>query len=85
MGSVDAKTGSPKVAPAVDRDIVSAGATVSQDFNGTAFQAKVGTVQFSHGDTGNISASAGVKLPSGVTISGAWGRVPTCTAVTDRV
>ena len=58
----------------MDRDIVSAGAKVSQDFGDTEFQAKVGTVQFSKGDTGNVSASAGMKLPSGVTISGTWGK-----------
>ena len=74
MGSVSAATGQPMVSPAVDRDVVSAGATVSQSFGDTAFQAKVGTVQFSKGDTGNVSASAGLKLASGVTISGAWGK-----------
>lgn len=74
MGAVSPVTGEPMVSPAVDRDIVSAGAKVAQTFDGTEFQAKVGTVQFSAGDTGNISASAGVKLASGVTISGAWGK-----------
>ena len=74
MGAVSPVTGQPMVSPAVDRDIVSAGAKVAQTFAGTEFQAKVGTVQFSGGDTGNISASAGVKLASGVTISGTWGK-----------
>ena len=74
MGSVDAKTGLTKVSPKVDRDVVSAGAKIAETFGGTEFQAKVGTVQFSKGDSGIVSASAGMKLPSGVTVSGAWGK-----------
>ena len=74
MGSVSPATGMPMVSPAVDRDVVSAGAKISQNFGDTEFQAKIGTVQFSHGDAGNVSASAGLKLPAGVTISGAWGK-----------
>ena len=54
-------------------DEVSAGVSLSQSFGDTAFQAKVGTTM-SPGDTGTISASAGVKLPSGLTVSGAWGQ-----------
>ena len=53
-------------------DEVSAGVRISQSFGGTAFGAKIGTVQMP-GDNGTISASAGVKLDSGVTVSGAWG------------
>ena len=53
-------------------DQVSAGVRISQSFGGTAFGAKIGTVQMP-GDNGTISASAGVKLDSGVTVSGAWG------------
>ena len=54
-------------------DSVSAGITLSQDFGGTAFSAKLGTVQ-SPGGKGTISASAGVKLPAGLIVSGAWGK-----------
>ena len=53
-------------------DEVSAGLNVSQSFGDTAFQAKVGTTQ-SPGDNGTVSASAGIKMPSGLTVSGAWG------------
>ena len=53
-------------------DEVSAGVTVSQNFGDTAFQAKIGTTQ-SPGDNGTVSASAGIKMPSGLTVSGAWG------------
>ena len=74
MGAVSPVTGLPVVSPAVDRDIVSAGAKITQNFGGTDFQAKVGTVQFSGGDAGNVSASAGIALPSGVTVSGTWGK-----------
>ena len=54
-------------------DQVSAGVTLSQDIAGTAFSAKLGTVQWP-GDKGTLSASAGVKLPAGLIISGAWGK-----------
>ena len=54
-------------------DQVSAGIKLSQDFAGTAFSAKLGTVQ-SPGDMGTLSASAGVKLPAGIIVSGAWGK-----------
>ena len=54
-------------------DQVSAGVTLSQDFAGTAFSAKVGTVQWP-GDKSTVSASAGVKLPAGLIVSGAWGK-----------
>ena len=54
-------------------DQVSAGITVSQDIGGTAFSAKLGTVQWP-GDKSTVSASAGVKLPSGLIVSGAWGK-----------
>ena len=54
-------------------DQISAGFGVSQDFAGTAFSAKLGTVQ-RPGKTGTVSASAGVKLASGIIVSGAWGK-----------
>ena len=54
-------------------DQISAGVKISQDFDGTSFGAMIGTLQKS-GDASTISASAGVKLPSGITVSGAWGR-----------
>ena len=53
-------------------DQVSAGVTISQSFGDTAFGAKLGTIQ-SPGENGTVSASAGIKLPAGVTVSGAWG------------
>jgi predicted porin len=53
-------------------DAVSAGVTLSQDFGGTAFSAALGTIMHP-GDESTISGSAGVKLASGITISGAWG------------
>ena len=54
-------------------DEVSAGVKLSQSFGDTAFGAKVGTTM-SKGNTGTVSASAGIKLPAGVTFSGAWGQ-----------
>ena len=54
-------------------DEVSAGVTVSQSFGDTSFGAMVGTTQ-SPGENGTVSASAGIKLPAGVTVSGAWGQ-----------
>ena len=54
-------------------DEVSAGVSLSQSFGDTAFGAKVGTTM-SPGETGTLSASAGIKLPAGVTVSGAWGQ-----------
>ena len=53
-------------------DELSAGVTLSQSFGDTSFGAKVGTTQ-SPGDNGTVSASAGAKLSSGLTVSGAWG------------
>ena len=53
-------------------DQISAGVKISQDFDGTSFGAMIGTLQ-KPGDASTISASAGVKLPSGITVSGAWG------------
>ena len=53
-------------------DELSAGVTLSQSFGDTSFGAKVGTTQ-SPGDNGTVSASAGAKLASGLTVSGAWG------------
>ena len=53
-------------------DELSAGVSFSQSFGDTSFGAKVGTTQ-SPGDNGTVSASAGVKLSSGLTVSGAWG------------
>ena len=53
-------------------DAVSAGVKLSQDFGGTAFSAAVGTIM-QPGNESTISGSAGVKLASGITISGAWG------------
>ena len=53
-------------------DELSAGVSLSQNFGDTSFGAKVGTTQ-SPGDNGTVSASAGVKLSSGLTASGAWG------------
>ena len=52
---------------------VSAGVKLSQSFGDTAFGAKLGTTQ-SPGENGTVSASAGIKLPAGVTVSGAWGQ-----------
>lgn len=54
-------------------DQVSAGISVSQDFGGTSFSAGIGTVQWA-GSKATISGSAGVTLPAGISISGAWGR-----------
>ena len=53
-------------------DELSAGVKLNQSFGDTSFQARVGTTQKPR-DIGTISASAGVKLPSGLTVSGAWG------------
>ena len=53
-------------------DELSAGVVLSQSFGDTSFKAQVGTTQ-SRGDNGTVSASAGAKLPSGLTVSGAWG------------
>jgi predicted porin len=53
-------------------DQVSAGITLSQEFGGTAFSAALGTLMHP-GDANTVSASAGVKLPSGITFSGTWG------------
>ena len=53
-------------------DELSAGVSLSQNFGDTSFGAKVGTTQ-SPGDNGTVSASAGAKLASGLTVSGAWG------------
>ena len=55
-----------------NNDEVSAGVKISQSFGDTAFGAKIGTTQ-SPGDNGTVGASAGLKMPSGLTISGAWG------------
>ena len=55
-------------------DQVSAGIKLSQDFGGTDFSAALGTIQWGGGDKSTVSGSAGVKLASGVTISGAWGK-----------
>ena len=72
-------------------DQVSAGITLSQDFGGTAFSAALGTVMHP-GDESTISGSAGVKLASGITISGAWGllityeaHVRTCALARDPI
>ena len=54
-------------------DQVSAGIKLSQDFGGTEFSAALGTIQWP-GEKSTVSGSAGVKLASGVTISGAWGK-----------
>ena len=54
-------------------DQVSAGIKLSQDFGGTSFTAGIGTVQWGGSDKSTLSASAGVTLPSGVSLSGAWG------------
>ena len=53
-------------------DEISAGVSLGQNFGDTSFGAKVGTTQ-SPGDNGTVSASAGAKLSSGLTVSGAWG------------
>ena len=53
-------------------DELSAGVSLNQGFGDTSFGAKVGTTQ-SPGDNGTVSASAGAKLSSGLTVSGAWG------------
>ena len=54
-------------------DQVSAGLKLTQDLGGTTFKAGIGTVQFAGGKS-TISASAGVTLDSGISISGAWGK-----------
>jgi len=54
-------------------DQVSAGLKLNQEFGGTAFTAKVGTLQ-KPGKESTISGSAGMKMASGLTISGSWGR-----------
>ncbi len=54
-------------------DQVSAGIKLNQDFGGTEFSAALGTIQWP-GEKSTVSGSAGVKLASGVTISGAWGK-----------
>jgi len=54
-------------------DQVSAGLKLNQDFGGTAFTAKVGTLQ-KPGKESTISGSAGMKMASGLTVSGSWGR-----------
>ena len=57
-------------------DQFSAGLKLSQEFGGTAFSAGLGFVQ-NHGamlgQSDTFSGSAGVKMPSGVTISAAFG------------
>ena len=53
-------------------DEFSAGVSLSQNFGDTSFGAKVGTNQ-SPGGNSTVSASAGAKLSSGLTVSGAWG------------
>ena len=53
-------------------DAVSAGVKLSQDFGDTAFSAGLGTIMHP-GNESTISGSAGVKLASGITFSGAWG------------
>ena len=72
--AVNATTGDIENTPTMDVDQVSAGVSISQSVGDTSFGAKVGTIQMEN-DTGTISASAGVKLPSGVTVSGAWGKM----------
>ena len=52
-------------------DELSASVSLSQTFGDTEFGAKVGTTQ-EPGDNGTVGASAGVKMPSGLTVSGAW-------------
>jgi len=54
-------------------DQASAGLKLNQEFGGTAFTAKVGTLQ-KPGKESTISGSAGMKLASGLTVSGSWGR-----------
>lgn len=54
-------------------DEISAGVFLTQGFGDTAFGAKIGTTM-SPGDVGTVSASAGIMLPAGVTVSGAWGQ-----------
>ena len=63
-------------------DQISAGVKISQDFDGTSFGAMIGTLQ-KPGDASTISASAGVKLPSGITVSGAWGSARNMMGPTD--
>ena len=53
-------------------DELSAGVSLGQNFGDTSFAAMVGTTQ-SPGGNSTVSASAGVMLSSGLTISGAWG------------
>ena len=57
-------------------DQFSAGLKLNQEFGGTAFSAGLGFVQNhgGHGQSDTVSGSAGVKMPSGVTISAAWGK-----------
>ena len=54
-------------------DQISAGLKLTQDLGGTTFKAGVGTIQWAGGQS-TISASAGVTLDSGISISGAWGQ-----------
>ena len=53
-------------------DEISAGAGISQSFGDTSFSARIGVNQ-TPGDNGTVSASAGISLPAGVTVSAAWG------------
>ena len=54
-------------------DSISAAATLSTEFSGSAFNAMIATLQ-APGDTATIGASAGVSMASGLGISGAWGQ-----------
>ena len=62
-------------------DQVSAGLKLTQDLGGTTFKAGIGTVQWPGGKSA-ISASAGVTLDSGISISGAWGQGSDFTGMT---
>ena len=52
-------------------DQVSAGLKLSQEMGGASYSAGIGTIQWAGGQS-TISASAGVTLDSGVSISGDW-------------
>ena len=54
-------------------DRVSAKLEISQEFAGTTFGAKLATLMMP-GDQSTTGASFGATLPSGLTISGAWGK-----------
>ena len=53
-------------------DRVSGLISIATDAGGSTFAAKLGAYRM--GDETSISGSAGVTLPSGLAVAGAWGR-----------